>query len=103
MTLKMYWKTSMQAIVRRARDLKRIGDRGYKYYQIEMSKRGWRTSEPIEIRDNIENPRLLKRLFAVHTNQLGYSVDDLSSLFGLRERDIAEMYPIERPRLRLVT
>jgi Zn-dependent peptidase ImmA (M78 family)/transcriptional regulator with XRE-family HTH domain len=103
MTLKMHWMTSMQAIIRRARDLKKMSDRGYKYYQIQLSKRGWRSAEPIEISNNIENPRLLKRLFSTHTDQLGYSVGELADMFGLHVEDIAEVYPIERPRLRLVT
>jgi Zn-dependent peptidase ImmA (M78 family) len=102
MTLKMFWKTSMQSIVRRARDLKKIGENGYRYYQIEMSKRGWRTVEPIEIKDNIENPRLLKRLFSTHVNQLGYSTKELSDLFGVGDADMGDMFPVERPRLRLV-
>jgi Zn-dependent peptidase ImmA (M78 family) len=103
MTLKMHWKTSMQAIIRRARDVKRMSDRGYKYYQIQISKRGWRSAEPIEINDAIENPRLLKRLFSTHTDQLDYSVGELADMFGLYVEDLAEVYPVERPRLRLVT
>jgi len=103
MTMKMHWKTSMQAIIRRARDLKRISDRGYKYYQIQMSKRGWRSSEPMELQGTMENPKLFKRLFSTHTDQLGYSVEELSDMFGLRAEDMAEIYPIQRPRLKLVT
>lgn len=102
MTLKMHWKTSMQAIIRRARDLKLMSEPAYKYYQIEMSKRGWRSSEPIEI-NAVESPRLLKRLFATHTDQLGYSLDDLEELLGLERDELSIMYPPERPRLKLVT
>jgi hypothetical protein len=64
-------------------------DRGYKYYQIQISKRGWRSAEPMEIQDSIENPRLFKRLFSTHTDQLGYSVSDLSEMFGVPLEDIA--------------
>ncbi len=103
MMLKMHWKTSMQAIIRRARDLNRMSDRGYKYYQIQISKRGWRSAEPIEISNTIENPRLLNRLFSTHTDQLGYSVGELADMFGLHIEDMEEVFPIERPRLRLVT
>jgi hypothetical protein len=92
-----------QAIIRRARDVKKMSDRGYKYYQIQISKRGWRSAEPIEISNTIENPRLLKRLFSTHTDQLGYSVGALADMFGIHVEDMAEVYPIERPRLRLVT
>lgn len=51
MDLKLYWGVSMQALVYRAWELGAISDRGRKYYFVEMSKRGWRDKEPIEIPD----------------------------------------------------
>jgi hypothetical protein len=47
-------RVSCQAIVRRARDLKRIGDRGYKYYQIEMNSTpvSMRVATKARFRDN---------------------------------------------------
>jgi Zn-dependent peptidase ImmA (M78 family)/transcriptional regulator with XRE-family HTH domain len=103
MTLKLHWKVSMQAIVRRARDLNRITDRGYRYYQIEMSKRGWRTAEPVEIDAKIETPKLLSKLVGSHTRDLGYTPDELIELFGVPADTTPEFYSTERPRLRLVT
>ena len=102
MILKLYWKTSMQAILRRARDLNRITDRGYRYYQIEMSKRGWRSAEPVDVDGDIKSPRLLKALFSSHIEELSYSTDELSQMFGLLPKDISEIYPTDRPKLRLV-
>lgn len=104
MTLKMYWKTSMQALIMRARDLGRVTDRTFKYYIIEMSKRGWRSGgEPVEIPGNIEIPHLFRRLFAAHTDQLGLGLNDLEEMFGLTTNGIAKVFPTEKPRLRLVT
>jgi Zn-dependent peptidase ImmA (M78 family)/transcriptional regulator with XRE-family HTH domain len=102
MVLKLHWKTSMQAIIRRARDLNRMTDRGYRYYQIEMSKRGWRSSEPVTIEGNIEIPKTLRKLFNSHMQDLGYSTDDLSNLFGLLPSEMGEIYAPDKPRLRLV-
>lgn len=106
MTLKLHWKTSMQAIIRRSRDLGRLSERGYKYYSIEMSSRGWRAKEPVEITGDIEAPVTLRQLFRAHIDSLSYSLEELSTLFGLTPDDTAEMYPfdrVERPKLRLVT
>lgn len=103
MTLKLHWKTSMQAILMRARDLNRVTERGYRYYQMTMSKRGWRSAEPVEIQGAIEAPRLLRTLIASHIKELGYQFEDLARLFGVSAEELAEVYPADRPRLRLVT
>ena len=100
MELKLYWKTSMQAIIRRARDLNKLDDRRYKYFLIEMGKRGWRSNEPIEISAN-ESPRVLKDLFQTVCQHL--SVEELGDVFGLSLNDLEDMYPRDRPKLRLVT
>jgi Zn-dependent peptidase ImmA (M78 family)/plasmid maintenance system antidote protein VapI len=106
MTLKLYWKTSMQAIIRRARDLGKVSERGYKYYMIEMGSRGWRAKEPVEIASDIERPLTLAQLFRTHLGILSYSLDDLSSLFGIMPDELVEMYPATAPdrrKLKLVT
>jgi len=102
MVLKTYWKASMQAVLIRARDLKRMSDRSYRYYQIELSKRGWRSAEPIEI-ESVEEPRLFKNLLRSHTGELGYSADELTDMFGIYLDDMPEIAPHERPKLQLVT
>lgn len=101
MALKLYWKVSMQALVRRARDLGEITERAFKYYMVEMSKRGWRSKEPVSINKSIENPVTIKQMFAAHLNDLKYSLEDICDLFGLYRDDVEEMYPQDRPRLRL--
>lgn len=103
MVLKLHWKASMQAILYRARDLHRLTERGYRYYQITLSKRGWRSKEPVEIEGTIENPRLLKRLVATHLGELGYSQTDMSELFGIVPADLTQIVVPDRPRLKLVT
>lgn len=102
MVLKTHWKASMQAILIRARDLKRMSDRSYRYYQIELSKRGWRSAEPIEI-DSVEEPRLFRNLLRSHTGELGYSSEELADIFGIYLEDMPEIAVQDRPKLRLVT
>ncbi len=103
MVLKAHWKASMQSILMRARDLKRLSDRSYRYYQIELSKRGWRSAEPIEIDGPIELPNIFKSLLSSHTQELGYSAEELTDLFGIYLDDMPEIAPPDRPKLRLVT
>ena len=101
MSLKLYWKVSMQALARRARDLGEITERAFKYYMVEMSKRGWRSREPVSIDGKIERPSILRQLFSTHLNDLKYSMEDMCELFGLYFEDVSQMYPQDRPRLRL--
>jgi Zn-dependent peptidase ImmA (M78 family)/transcriptional regulator with XRE-family HTH domain len=103
MTLKLHWKTSMQAILMRARDLNRVTERGYRYYQMTMSKRGWRSAEPVEVQGAIEAPRLLQKLINSHVKELGYSFNELAGLFGINSDDLSEIYTEARPKLRVVT
>ena len=103
--LKSYWGVSMQALVYRAWQLGKMDDRQYKYFQIEMSKRGWRKSEPLEPTHLREEPTTLRDMVRAHINDLGYSLEELGDLFGLEKRDLLTLYPIEqdRPKLRLVS
>jgi len=52
-----------------------MSERSYRYYQIELSKRGWRSAELIEI-DSIEEPRVFRNLLRSHTGELGYSAEE---------------------------
>jgi Zn-dependent peptidase ImmA (M78 family)/DNA-binding XRE family transcriptional regulator len=60
--LKPRWKVSMQALVRRAYDLKIITERQYEYLFVQISARGWRKQEPSNLEVQIEKPRLLKKM-----------------------------------------
>jgi len=102
MMLKLTWKTAMSAIIRRARDLGKISDSSYKYYVFEMQKRGWRVDEPVQITEEIEKPKILKQLVSAHLNKLGYSIEELSNLFGWNLSDTELLYSQNRPKLRLV-
>jgi Zn-dependent peptidase ImmA (M78 family)/transcriptional regulator with XRE-family HTH domain len=58
--LKPMWKVSIQALIRRAKDLELVTDRQYRYLSEQLGKRGWRTQEPIDLAP--EKPRLLRQL-----------------------------------------
>jgi len=101
MDLKMYWGTSMQALIYKAWQIGELSDRMYKYYVIEMSKRGFRKNEPVEATHLKEEPTTLKAIMSVHTDTLGFSIEDLGELFGLREAELLSLYPVAKPRPKL--
>lgn len=105
MDLKLYWGTSMQALIYKAWQIGSLSDRMYKYYIIEMSKRGFRKREPVEATHLIEVPATLRSIIRSHLNELDYSVEELSELFGLVTEDVENLYPVPspKPRLRLVS
>lgn len=104
MDLKLYWGTSMQSLMYKAWQIGSLSDRMYKYYVIEMSKRGFRKKEPVEASHLKEIPTTLRSIITAHINDLGFDIDDLSEMFGLLPEDIESLYPLpqSKPRLRIV-
>lgn len=105
MDLKLYWGVSMQALIYKAWQIGSLSDRMYKYYMIEMSKRGFRKREPVEASHLVEAPSTLRSIVRAHMSHLEYSIDDLGELFGLLTEDVASLYPVPtaKPLLRLVS
>lgn len=60
--LKVRWKVSIQALVRRARDLRIISERQYYYLSEQIGRKGWRTKEPENLAVPIEKPRALRQI-----------------------------------------
>ncbi len=105
MELKLYWGASMQSLIYKAWQTGRISDRMFKYYNIEMSRRGFRTNEPVEWNGSSEAPSTLRQLLQAFTDELKYSITDLSELFGLLEEEVTALYQLaghRKPRLRIV-
>ncbi|RLJ17343.1 hypothetical protein DJ031_13495 [bacterium endosymbiont of Escarpia laminata] len=97
--IKQRWKTSLQAIVRRAYDLGFFDAAQYRRANIYISKNGYRKSEPFDP-EHIEQPELLKLSIssleeylgiqsAEFANQLGYRPIFLEKLIGI---------PVPEPR-----
>ena len=63
--LKVRWGVSMQALARRAWQLQIVTDRQYRQLCIQISARGWRTSEPAADRIPMERPRTLAKMAEV--------------------------------------
>jgi Zn-dependent peptidase ImmA (M78 family) len=60
--LKLTWGVSMQAVVRRARDIGSISERRYRYLFEQIGKLGWRKREPANLDIPVEQPRTFKSM-----------------------------------------
>lgn len=98
--LKAYWRVSMQALIRRARDLSCIPPSRAVRLFAELSGLGYRTNEPVEIPR--ETPTVLRAALATHRREHNYSLQDLAAMSGMPEEEFERLHPMERPALRLV-
>lgn len=105
MELKLYWGVSMQAIIYRAWELGTISDDRRTHFFIEMSRRGWRKQEPIELKSYSEVATAFKRVVDTHLIDLGYTESELAEWFGLSNDDLFHYFPIakRKPTLKLVS
>jgi len=79
------WGVSMQALVRRAKDVGTLSDSQYTRTMRHMSAYGWRTKEPVDIGPP-ERPQMLERVVAA-LPAAGTSIAALALELGLpRER-----------------
>jgi Zn-dependent peptidase ImmA (M78 family)/transcriptional regulator with XRE-family HTH domain len=91
MHLKVRWRVSIAALLRRARTLDVIGEHQYVNALKAMSARGWRTEEPGDIHVGaLESPVLLTRALDV-LSEHGYSVEDVARTAGLPSQDIRQI------------
>ena len=77
--LKRYWLTSMASIVRRAKDLNCITTDKYTYFYIELSRKGYKKEEPINV--FIDSPHLFQDAYRMHIDDLDYTIEELSESF----------------------
>ena len=97
--LKVYWKVSMQAIIKRAKDLGSIPERTAYYLFAQMSKAGYRTKEPGEFQR--EQPTTLSKIIEVYLNTWGWSVSQMSQLLAIYDDEFYDLYDAKKSHLRL--
>ena len=88
--LKQYWKVSMQALFRRAKDLGVITERRYTSLFQQLSRLGYRKREPFAISREI--PRSVKRLLQVHRERLDFTDKEIAKLLKIRVQDYYKWY-----------
>jgi Zn-dependent peptidase ImmA (M78 family) len=85
--LKLVWGLSMAMLLRRMRDLGLISDASYRRGMMDMSRRGWRTTEPI-ILGEPEQPELLARVMALLEENRGFTLHQLGDELALNRASI---------------
>lgn len=113
--LKRHWRTSMQALIRRARDVRRISDSQKEHLHRLIGVKGYRRREPVDV--GVDNIEIIDEMVRVHLEDLGFSVRDLAKTLWLKEEEFRQVFlhsrrsePTEtnsapresRPMLRLV-
>jgi Zn-dependent peptidase ImmA (M78 family) len=108
--LKPEWRVSMQALLRRAKDLGYADANQYRYLMQRISQRGWRLREPPELDFPAETPTVISSILKAHLQDLGYTMADLIGFVPLYEREFIHLYgdvgakdAPPRPRFRIVT
>lgn len=89
-TLKQYWKTSMGAILKRAKTLGVITDNQSKYLWMQMGAEGYRTKEPVFFAH--EQPTVLKQIIDAYTEELDYSFEEIAALMHASLDDFRDHY-----------
>jgi Zn-dependent peptidase ImmA (M78 family) len=107
--LKPEWRVSMQALLRRAKDLGYADANQYRYLMQRIAQRGWRLREPPELDFAPEKPTVISSILRAHLKDLGFTKADLMALVPIHEREFTRLYGNvdddgpSRPRLRIVT
>ena len=85
--LKLTWGVSMAMLLRRMRDLSILSEPAYRRGMMDLSRLGWRKSEPVGI-GTPEEPEMLALAVDVLARERSYTIDDLASEMSLRPENI---------------
>jgi Zn-dependent peptidase ImmA (M78 family)/transcriptional regulator with XRE-family HTH domain len=103
---KTYWKVSMASILYQATDLGIVTRHQSEYLWKLISGLGWRTREPMETDFPHEETSLFPKILRVHSEELGYDLDELARLVHATPSDMQKFYGqhfgSKRPRLSIV-
>lgn len=87
--LKAEWGVSMAALLRRGRDLGRINDAQYRALNVELSRAGYRTNEPVQVPREV--PTLLSRVIQERLGG-GETVADIARSAQMTEHEFTDLY-----------
>lgn len=88
--LKRFWKVSMAAIIRRARDLNVIEDSRYTSLNVQLSRAGYKKKEP-DFDVFPDHPTIIKQLINIHFTDLGYSIEELAEYLSITVNEMKGM------------
>lgn len=96
--LKLRWRVSLQALLRRGRDLGIFSEPMYRRAYQTIGKRGWRTKEPGDV-GPAEQPHLMQKATQMLTERFGSGLDFLADRTQLPSGEIERLMSMfsERP------
>lgn len=100
-TLKAFWKVSMNALLKRAGDLRTITERHKQFLWTQMGKHGLRAHEPVDI--PLEEPTLVNEMIATYSTDLGYNISEISAVLHESEDHIQDVFLPKKHKLNLVS
>ncbi|HUB16204.1 MAG TPA: ImmA/IrrE family metallo-endopeptidase [Acetobacteraceae bacterium] len=89
---KMYWRVSMASLLYRAGHLGLINRNQSEYLWKQISALGWRMREPQETDFPHEEPTVFPRVLRLHSDGLGYDVNDFAKLLHANTNDVRQLY-----------
>lgn len=93
--LKVRWKVSLQCLIRRAYEINKINLNQFQYLNIQISRLGYKTDEPVKI--STEKPRLMGQMaeikygIPINYNKLAFDMNLPTQIV----RDILESHAIK--------
>lgn len=106
--LKPYWRVSMNGLIKQAEATGAVTPNQARYLYQQMSRHGYRKSEPAELDIPQEQPSTLQDIVRLHRVHFDYAIEELATLVGLEEREMQTIYGIDpspsesKARIRLV-
>ncbi|WP_294379784.1 ImmA/IrrE family metallo-endopeptidase, partial [uncultured Clostridium sp.] len=94
--LKEKWKISIQALIRKCRDLELISEDKYIYFQKKISYNKWRFKEPLDDYIIAEEPRLLKDAIELLIENNIINKRDILMNIELDKKDIIKLCNLPR-------
>lgn len=98
--LKPKWKVSIAVMIKRAEDLNFISSDQAKHLWINLSRRGWKTREPLDDVLEIEQPQLLRQAFEMIVNERIKTKQEILSQIPLSPIDIEKLAALKTGYLR---
>ena len=99
--LKPYWRVSMQALIKRAYEIKKIIKSRYGSLYVQLSRLGHRKEEPAAL--SPEEPTVVRDVIRMHQDHYGYDVQQLSYIARSFETHFRRLFFSEGgPRFRVV-
>lgn len=96
--IKMHWKVSMAAVVKRADDLGVVTERQARSLWQMLTARGFRKKEPFPM--DPEQPALLRAAIGVQQQEHRYTAGELATVALVREDEFSATFPVAGDRER---